>query len=278
MLASIAVQAERAEGVVEDLLERLAHQALAGELLVGVVAEVGGLEGAADDLGDREDAGDRAASRCGGQQAQEVLAARAAVELVELVGALGRVGPRPVQPPALAGQREELGPVLAGEHAQADPRAGRRVGRDRCRRGGRNRPGGGGGRGVSWRSRQSKRTRDESAAIASRAMTDGRDRRAGRRAAGARRGGALGARAVRAPAVPARSRRRRALSHRAGHAWEQFVLPVQSARARRAAVPGEPRAGGRAQRRRDPPRRRAAAPSRLVLRPLRAPGSAGCCR
>ena len=37
----------------------------------------------------------------------------------------------------------------------------------------------------------------------------------------------------------------------------------------RAAVPGEPRAGGRAQRRRGDPRRRPAAPSRVVLGPLR---------
>ena len=58
-----AVQAQRAEGVVEHLLERLAHQALAGVLLVRVVAQVGGLERAADDLGDREDAGDLAACR-----------------------------------------------------------------------------------------------------------------------------------------------------------------------------------------------------------------------
>ena len=123
-----AVQAERAERVVEDLLERLAHQALAGVALVGVVAEVGGLEGAADDLGDREHARDLAVVGAAGEQAEEVLAARAAVELVELVGALGRVGPRPVQPVALAGEREELRPVLAGEHAQAHAGARRRVG------------------------------------------------------------------------------------------------------------------------------------------------------
>ena len=61
-----------------------------------------------------------------GDQAQEVLAARAAVELVELVGALGRVRPRPVQAAALAGEGEELRPVLARQHAQTDPRARRR--------------------------------------------------------------------------------------------------------------------------------------------------------
>ena len=54
------MQAERPERMVEDLLERLAHQALPGVALVRVVAEVGGLERAADDLGDREHAGDRA--------------------------------------------------------------------------------------------------------------------------------------------------------------------------------------------------------------------------
>ena len=117
-----AVQAERAEGVVEDLLERLAHQPLAGVALVGVVAEVGGLERAADDLGDREHAGDRAGVDAAGQQAEEVLAARAAVELVELVRALGRVRPRPVQPVALAGEGEEL---RRGPRGRA--RAGRRA-------------------------------------------------------------------------------------------------------------------------------------------------------
>ena len=59
------------------------------------------------------------------------------------------------------------------------------------------------------------------------------------------------------------------LVHRAGHAWEQLVLPLRAARAAGAAVPGQPRAAGvPAQRRRDP-RRRRAAPSRVVLAGLR---------
>ena len=95
-----------------------------------------------------------------------------------------------------------------------------------------------------------------------------RDRRPRGRAARARRGGALGARARRAPAR--RWRRAstrccappRALAHRAGHAWEQAVLPVRARALRRAPVPGEPRAGG-------------GAPHRRVLHdaaPLRHPG------
>jgi hypothetical protein len=39
-----------------------------------------------------------------------------------------------VQPVALASQREELHAILAGEHAQPDLRAGRRLGRDDVRR------------------------------------------------------------------------------------------------------------------------------------------------
>jgi hypothetical protein len=128
-----AVQAEGAEGVVEDLLERLAHQALAGVALMGVVAEVRRLERAADDLRDREHARDLAGVRPAGEQAQEVLAPGAAVELVELVGALGRVGPGAVQAVALAGEGQELLPVLPREDAQHDAGAWRRVGGDDVR-------------------------------------------------------------------------------------------------------------------------------------------------
>ena len=53
------VQRERAERVGDRLDHRLAHVAVPGVALVRVVAEVGGLEGAADDLGD-----DQHARRC----------------------------------------------------------------------------------------------------------------------------------------------------------------------------------------------------------------------
>ena len=157
MLASTRCRPSAPNAVVEHLLERLAHQALAGVRLVRVVAEIGGLEGAADDLGDREDAGDLAGVGATGDQAQEVLAARAAVELVELVGALGRVGPRPVQAAALAGQREELRPVLAREHAQTDARAGGRRGGVDLRGADASPRGGGGALAASCRVNQSAR-------------------------------------------------------------------------------------------------------------------------
>ena len=71
------------------------------------------------------------------------------------------------------------------------------------------------------------------------------------------------------PAPTRSSRRAPRLVHRAGHAWEQLVLPLRAARAAGAAVPRQPRAAGvPAQRRRDP-RRRRAAPSRVVLAGLR---------
>ena len=60
--ASAALPAPRIRNLAEwraHLLERLAHQPLAREPLVGVVAQVRRLKGAADDLGDGEDAGDR---------------------------------------------------------------------------------------------------------------------------------------------------------------------------------------------------------------------------
>ena len=58
----------------------------------------------------------------------------------------------------------------------------------------------------------------------------GGDERARRGASRARRGGALGARAGRR--LPYRTLAPPpALAHRAGHAWEQLVLPLQSARA-----------------------------------------------
>ena len=118
-----------------------------------------------------------------------------------------------------------------------------------------------------------------------RAARPDRHRRPRRRAPGARRRRALGARALRAaaarcgPAPTACCARRRALVHRAGHAWEQTALPLRAARAgARAAVPGQRRAAGvRAHRGRDP-RRRRAAPSRLVLAAPTPPGSGGCCR
>ena len=170
------------------------------------------------------------------QQAQEVLAARAAVELVELVRALGRIGPRPVQPVALAGQGEELGAVLAREHAQPHARAGRRVGRDDVGRADGRRPGGGGERAVSCEARIKAHGAD-GCCVRVRRMTRG----------GAASGPAIDARAAVRPELGGVERWARelcarlpvhactapppALSHRAGHAWEQFVLPVQSARA-----------------------------------------------
>ena len=213
--------------MVEDLLERLAHQALAGVALVGVVAEVGGLEGAADDLGDREHARDLAVVGAARQQAQEVLAARAAVELVELVRALGRIRPRPVQPVALAGEGEELRAVLAHEHAQLHAGARRRIGRedvgradDVARAAAKHWP--------FHARRVSKRTEATGAAIRVRRMTPGAGRgergppstrapRRGPSSAAWSAGRASCARGCRTPCTG----RRAALAHRAGHAWEQ---------------------------------------------------------
>ena len=102
-----AVQRERAEGVVEDLLEPVAHQPLAGVASAAVVAEEGRLERAADDLGDVEDARDVPRLVVDHDEAGEVVARAAREQLVELVGALGRIGPRPVQLAALAHHLEE---------------------------------------------------------------------------------------------------------------------------------------------------------------------------
>ena len=147
-----------AEAVVEHLLERLAHQPLPGVALVRVVAEVGRLERPADDLRDREHAGDLARVDAAGQQAEEVLPARAAVELVELVRALGRIRPRPVQPVALARQREELRAVLARQHAQPRRAPAGAASAGAMSEGRMTSSGGGGGRGVASASK-SKRTR-----------------------------------------------------------------------------------------------------------------------
>ena len=83
------------------------HQALAGVAGAAVVAQERGLERAADDLGDVEDAGDLARVVVDDEEAGEVVARAAAEELVELVGALGRVGPRPVEIAALMDHLEE---------------------------------------------------------------------------------------------------------------------------------------------------------------------------
>ena len=73
-------------------------------------------------------------------------------------------------------------------------------------------------------------------------------------------------------------RRARGSSHRAGHAWEQLVLPAPRRPRAGAAVPGQPRAArAPAQRDRDP-RRRRAAPSRVVLARLRGLAAARSCR
>ena len=92
------------------------------------------------------------------------------------------------------------------------------------------------------------------------------DRRPRRRAARARRRGALGARAVRAAAVhgpPAAAARSRTAP---GHAWEQAVLPVLSARAPALLCPANLAPVAAPQRRGRDPRRRAAAPSRAGTR------------
>ncbi len=94
-----------------------------------VVAEVGGLEVAADDLGDREDADEVAVLGQAGGQADEVLARGARDEVVELVRALGRIGPRPVQLAALAHHREEV--VAVGGHELAQDDAAARARRQR---------------------------------------------------------------------------------------------------------------------------------------------------
>ena len=121
-----AVQRQRPERMVEHLLERLAHEPLAGVASARVVAQVRRLERAADDLGDREHAGDRPVLGGTGEQAREVVAARAREQVVELVGPLRRVGPRPVQLPALLREGEEFVAVGAVEHAQVHASAVRR--------------------------------------------------------------------------------------------------------------------------------------------------------
>ena len=59
------------------------------------------------------------------------------------------------------------------------------------------------------------------------------------------------------------------MSHRAGHAWEQVVLPAQGAARPAAAQPRQPRAARLPPQRRRHPRRRRPAPPGLVLAPLR---------
>ena len=125
------VQRHRAEREVEHELHRLAHQPLAGVARARVVAEVGGLEVAADDLGDREHADEVAVVGAHRREADEVVAAGAVDEVVELVGALRRVGPGLVQVAALAHHREERLAVGEREVAEHDAAAGAR----RARRG-----------------------------------------------------------------------------------------------------------------------------------------------
>ena len=60
-----------------------------------------------------------------------------------------------------------------------------------------------------------------------------------------------------------------ALVHRAGHAWEQLVLPLRAARAPALPRPANLAPLAHPRTRRRAPRRRAAAPSRLVLARLR---------
>src|SRR3954453_5827000 len=76
-----AVERERPEGVVEDLLEAAAHEAPARVAGAAVVAEEGGLERAADDLRDVEDPGDVARSVVDPHEAGEVLARAAGQQL-----------------------------------------------------------------------------------------------------------------------------------------------------------------------------------------------------
>ena len=97
----------RIDDLAAECLEPRAHEALAGVAGAAVVAEEGRLERAADDLGDVEDPCDVARLVVDEDEAREVLPRAAREQLVELVGALGRVGPRPVQLAALAHHGEE---------------------------------------------------------------------------------------------------------------------------------------------------------------------------
>jgi hypothetical protein len=101
------VQRERAEGVVEHQLETGPHHPLARVAGGAVVAEERRLERAAHDLGDVEDARDAAGVVVDDDEADEVVARAAAQQLVELVRALGRIGPRPVQIAARVDHLEE---------------------------------------------------------------------------------------------------------------------------------------------------------------------------
>ena len=179
-------------------------------------------------------------------------------EVVELVGALGRVGPRPVQVAALAHHLEERVAVGEDEVAQLDTAAraawracagtvsgaaGRRSRRRLTRR-----PG---DRACPHETAPGARGHDRRAppSCARERPARLRDRRARRRAARAGRRRALGARAERR-GCPRCGRAATpccapppALAHRAGPRVGAGRAPAARARRRRAAVPGEPGAG-----------------------------------
>ena len=67
------------------------------------------------------------------------------------------------------------------------------------------------------------------------------------------------------------------LVHRAGHAWEQLVLPLRAPARAAAAVPGQPRARRLAPHRARAPRRRARCAIPAGTRRRTWPGSGGCC-
>ena len=222
-----------------------------------------------------------------GGQAGEVVADGARDEVVELVGALGRVGPGPVQVAALAHHLEER--LAVGEHevAQLDPaaRAAWRAARGMASARGRA-PQQAASHAASRRSVHGHhetapgarpragraRARDHAARERPARL---RDRRARRRAARAGRRRALGARADGAAARAAAGRatsccgRRRRSRTAPGTRGSRPCSRCARARARRAAVPGEPGAGRLPAHGRRAPRRGAAAPSRLVLARLR---------
>ena len=241
-----------------------------------------------------------------GGEAGEVVAHGAGDEVVELVGALGRVGPRPVQVAALA---HHLAGTPRGRRARG--RAARRGCRGAwpaARGSPRRRPGAaaaGVSSGVPRRctgetyggcapaSARTRRTVECRGCLAHRRIRDNRRLPAADETHA--RTFAIDARAAVRPELGGVERWARelcarlpalrpggyavlapprALAHRAGHAWEQAVLPLRARGGLRALLCPANLAPGRVPaHRRRAPRRGAAAPSRLVLAAPTPPGS-----
>jgi hypothetical protein len=114
------MQLHGGESVPQNQLHAFTHVALAGERLLGVIAEVGALKEPANDLAQREHTGNRAVLEPANKEALHVRLPAAHHPLREGLHVGGRRYPAAMQCTAGGVSRHDLSPVAAGGFAQVD--------------------------------------------------------------------------------------------------------------------------------------------------------------